>query len=113
LRRSKWKENFVRRIAARELTEEDAGIVLEDIVAERLLFPVPKADSVVSRAAEVNDETEDDESASRGQRAGGVNGKQGGATHPVSVTTFTKDIQNSSSPNTRMPSRLSPIMHTR
>lgn len=66
----KVKENFVRRIAARELTKEDAGIVLEDIVAERLLFPVAESNPVFPRAAEVDDETEDDESASRGQRAG-------------------------------------------
>lgn len=71
----KVPENLDRTPLARELTEEDAGIVLEDIVAERLLFPVPKADSFVSRATEVDDKAEDDEAASRSQRAGRVNAK--------------------------------------
>lgn len=47
-------------------------------MTERLFFPVPKADSFGTRATEVDDETDNDESASRGQRAGKFIEKEAG-----------------------------------
>lgn len=90
---------------------------------ERLFLPVSESDSVaLRRAAQVDDETDDDKARGRDGQVSGSESRFGqddagsartAQTHPVKVITLMKDAQNSSSPNTLMPSKLRPMTNAR